>query len=103
MGAGSAHPALLDSRVLTFYIFAMSERPGRNEPCHCGSGSKYKKCCLEKDEAARVAALATQAAAAAAAAPPLPPDARGARAKQEAPKPAAATRRMAPASRRRSV
>ena len=22
---------------------------GRNEPCHCGSGRKYKKCCLEKD------------------------------------------------------
>lgn len=20
-------------------------RPGRNEPCHCGSGKKYKKCC----------------------------------------------------------
>ena len=27
--------------------------PGRNEPCHCGSGKKYKQCCLEKDEAAR--------------------------------------------------
>ncbi|WP_225218972.1 YecA family protein [Fictibacillus norfolkensis] len=22
---------------------------GRNEPCHCGSGKKYKKCCLAKD------------------------------------------------------
>ena len=22
---------------------------GRNEPCHCGSGRKYKHCCLEKD------------------------------------------------------
>lgn len=22
---------------------------GRNEPCHCGSGKKYKKCCLDKD------------------------------------------------------
>lgn len=20
-------------------------QPGRNEPCHCGSGTKYKKCC----------------------------------------------------------
>ncbi|MBL4941397.1 MAG: SEC-C domain-containing protein [Colwellia sp.] len=19
---------------------------GRNDPCHCGSGKKYKKCCL---------------------------------------------------------
>ncbi len=25
---------------------------GRNAPCPCGSGKKYKKCCLEKDEAA---------------------------------------------------
>ena len=25
-------------------------RPGRNEPCHCGSGRKYKQCCLDKDE-----------------------------------------------------
>lgn len=23
---------------------------GRNEPCPCGSGKKYKKCCLDKDE-----------------------------------------------------
>ena len=23
--------------------------PGRNEPCPCGSGRKYKKCCLGKD------------------------------------------------------
>ncbi len=22
---------------------------GRNKPCHCGSGKKYKKCCLDKD------------------------------------------------------
>lgn len=25
---------------------------GRNDPCHCGSGKKYKKCCMEKDEEA---------------------------------------------------
>jgi SEC-C motif len=23
---------------------------GRNEPCHCGSGKKYKKCCHDKDQ-----------------------------------------------------
>jgi tetratricopeptide (TPR) repeat protein len=23
---------------------------GRNDLCHCGSGKKYKKCCMEKDE-----------------------------------------------------
>ena len=27
-------------------------KPGRNDACHCGSGAKYKKCCLAKDEAA---------------------------------------------------
>jgi hypothetical protein len=27
--------------------------PGRNDPCYCGSGKKYKKCCLSKDERAR--------------------------------------------------
>lgn len=27
-------------------------KTGRNEPCPCGSGRKYKKCCLAKDEAA---------------------------------------------------
>jgi hypothetical protein len=26
---------------------------GRNDPCPCGSGKKYKKCCLEKDLAER--------------------------------------------------
>ncbi len=36
--------------------------PGRNEPCHCGSGKKYKHCCLAKDEAqAREHAAAEQA------------------------------------------
>lgn len=24
---------------------------GRNDPCPCGSGKKYKKCCLDKDQA----------------------------------------------------
>ncbi|MEM6991300.1 MAG: SEC-C metal-binding domain-containing protein [Myxococcota bacterium] len=27
------------------------ERPGRNEPCWCGSGVKYKKCHLATDNA----------------------------------------------------
>jgi hypothetical protein len=26
---------------------------GRNDPCHCESGAKYKKCCLQKDVATR--------------------------------------------------
>lgn len=28
---------------------------GRNEPCPCGSGQKYKKCCLEKDRQSQAA------------------------------------------------
>ncbi|AFG38310.1 YecA family protein [Spirochaeta africana] len=28
-------------------------KTGRNEPCPCGSGKKYKHCCLKKDQAAR--------------------------------------------------
>jgi len=43
-----------------------SARPGRNQPCHCGSGRKYKHCCLETD-AAQATAARTKAAAEAAA------------------------------------
>jgi tetratricopeptide (TPR) repeat protein len=28
---------------------------GRNDPCPCGSSKKYKRCCLQKDEAASLA------------------------------------------------
>ena len=50
---------------------------GRNDPCHCGSGRKYKHCCLEKDEAEARSAN-TQAAEATTASPeetpaPRPP------------------------------
>jgi tetratricopeptide (TPR) repeat protein len=27
----------------------MPQKVGRNDPCPCGSGKKYKKCCLDKD------------------------------------------------------
>ena len=36
--------------------------PGRNEPCRCGSGRKYKHCCLPKDDAKAAAARAKAAA-----------------------------------------
>lgn len=29
---------------------------GRNDPCRCGSGKKYKKCCMQKDQEAEQAA-----------------------------------------------
>jgi hypothetical protein len=34
---------------------------GRNEPCPCGSGRKYKQCCLDKDEAKARKARAKEA------------------------------------------
>ncbi len=35
---------------------------GRNEPCPCGSGKKYKKCCLLKDSAVDLEALRAERA-----------------------------------------
>ena len=32
-----------------FTVRRSVEHTGRNEPCHCGSGRKYKRCCFEKD------------------------------------------------------
>ncbi|SFC44066.1 SEC-C motif-containing protein [Alkalibacterium subtropicum] len=29
---------------------SQTKKLGRNDPCHCGSGKKYKKCCLDKDQ-----------------------------------------------------
>ena len=50
---------------------------GRNDPCPCGNGKKYKKCCLKKDQAA-----ARQKAKKA---PSLPPPAKISPAKSDAP------------------
>ena len=66
----------------THGMTATSPRPGRNEPCHCGSGRKYKQCCLEKDEKAASAARAKAAAAAEA---PAEPEADAASAKPKRP------------------
>jgi tetratricopeptide (TPR) repeat protein len=38
-------------------------KTGRNDPCHCRSGKKYKRCCLEKEAAAESAARETEQAA----------------------------------------
>jgi len=37
-------------------------KPGRNDPCHCGSGKKYKKCCQPKDEVAEHEVIAKEQA-----------------------------------------
>ncbi|HWU87561.1 MAG TPA: tetratricopeptide repeat protein [Kofleriaceae bacterium] len=39
---------------------AKQRKIGRNQPCPCGSGKKYKRCCLSTDEAAAVAAREEQ-------------------------------------------
>ncbi|MEX0968294.1 MAG: SEC-C metal-binding domain-containing protein [Bacteroidia bacterium] len=31
--------------------YIKEKKPGRNDPCYCGSDKKYKKCCMKKDEA----------------------------------------------------
>ena len=32
----------------------MSHKIGRNDPCPCGSGKKYKKCCMLRTEEQRI-------------------------------------------------
>jgi tetratricopeptide (TPR) repeat protein len=47
-------------------MLIMATKIGRNDPCHCGSGKKYKRCCLEEDqEGERFVREATAAALAA--------------------------------------
>ena len=38
-------------------------KTGRNDPCPCGSGQKYKRCCLSRDDAADAARAAELARA----------------------------------------
>ena len=42
-------PVVVQNRYLSTYV---REEPkvGRNDPCPCGSGKKYKKCCLTKQQ-----------------------------------------------------
>ena len=37
--------AATPERANTPYVKSKSEQVGRNDPCPCGSGKKYKKCC----------------------------------------------------------
>ncbi|MBI2176025.1 SEC-C domain-containing protein [Candidatus Woesearchaeota archaeon] len=36
-------------RISRFKGENLKRKLGRNDPCHCGSGTKYKKCCLDND------------------------------------------------------
>lgn len=49
----SGLPELPEREALSGYTVRRAvAKVGRNEPCPCGSGRKYKKCCLSKDRAA---------------------------------------------------
>lgn len=37
-------------------VESLMAKVGRNQPCPCGSGKKYKRCCLSRDPASRVEA-----------------------------------------------
>jgi len=41
---------------------AASAQVGRNDPCPCGSGKKYKRCCLGSEEDAAAASGSTRGA-----------------------------------------
>ena len=77
-------PAVFQWRVQ--YTLSMtaqtSARPGRNEPCRCGSGRKYKHCCLGKDDA-EAAAVRAEAAVET----PVPTSAAASSMPKRAPKP----------------
>ncbi len=45
LGVGTKQPSIFSSQPII-----KREKVGRNDPCPCGSGKKYKKCCLIKEE-----------------------------------------------------
>jgi uncharacterized protein YecA (UPF0149 family) len=48
--AGEARSFEADELQTAQLPFVRAHRDlGRNDPCHCGSGRKYKKCCLDDD------------------------------------------------------
>ncbi len=40
------------------HTYHKTVKVGRNDPCPCGSGKKYKQCCMKKDQEAERQALA---------------------------------------------
>ena len=51
--ASYAGSSVLESQSTTFHgeeLLSGRQKVGRNDPCPCGSGKKYKKCCLNKQK-----------------------------------------------------
>lgn len=44
------HTRIRENNGFTPYELREIKNIGRNDPCYCGSGKKYKKCCLKKDQ-----------------------------------------------------
>ena len=38
------------SQVKQTPVRTAAKKVGPNDPCPCGSGKKYKKCCMQKDK-----------------------------------------------------
>ncbi|MDA0282743.1 MAG: SEC-C metal-binding domain-containing protein [Planctomycetota bacterium] len=55
--AGSGNLLTSDDEECVPTIRRQSPRIGRNDPCPCGSGKKYKKCCQRSDECETESAL----------------------------------------------
>ena len=49
--AAEAFPALPPSDAALLPFRRIAPKVGRNDPCPCGSGRKYKKCCMGKEAA----------------------------------------------------
>ncbi len=43
------HTKKFTSSLMFNTPYEKESRPKRNEPCHCGSEIKYKKCCMKSD------------------------------------------------------
>lgn len=48
--AQSVYNIAFDAREDELELQSKKNKLGRNDLCHCGSGMKYKKCCLETDK-----------------------------------------------------
>lgn len=44
----TAHTESKDAEPKSAPVYQPGPKVGRNDPCPCGSGKKFKKCCLNK-------------------------------------------------------